>query len=132
MAHRITPEQWERVERLRAAFSEHGYEPPSFTMYWDRDGEPIDIALYSVLMEDAAYKRVARTVVGPYVVSTVWLGIDYGMAAVYRMSDKPTALFETMVFGDGPEHDLDCRRWATEAEALAGHEEVVTLVRATT
>lgn len=77
------------------------------------------------------YKRVAATQVGPYWVSTVWIGIDLGLSL---QPDRPPHIFETMVFGDTENlaHDLDCHRWATDAQARAGHDEIVTLIRATT
>jgi len=77
---------------------------------------------------------VASTDVGPYWVSTVWLGLNHN----YTMRGAPL-IFETMVFAsaqrDDPDWpgltDFDCRRYATEEEALAGHEETVLLVEAT-
>ena len=95
---------------------------------YDREGKPISMDEFArLLAADEDYKRVALTQVGPYEISTVWLGIDHGFGR-----GRPL-IFETMVFAS-PEfkHDMDCRRWHTEAEALAGHEEIVTLVRATT
>lgn len=58
-------------------------------------------------------RRVARTTVGPYDVSTVFLGIDHAFGG------GPPMLFETMVFGpSGSEEDMDrCPTWA-EAEAM--------------
>lgn len=99
--------------------------------HYDRDGKPLSLMEWARLYSNEEYKRVAETQVGSYWVSTVWLGIDHNFSRV-----GPAILFETMVFatssdmeGLGP--DMDCHRWSTEAEALAGHEEVVTLVRAT-
>lgn len=56
-------------------------------------------------------------------ISTVFLGIDHNW-----WDDGPPLLWETMVFG-GP-FDLTGRRYATRAEALIGHAEVVAQVRA--
>lgn len=67
--------------------------------------------------EDEAYQVVARTELsnGTFV-STVWLGF-----VVFR-----GALFETMVFvSDANRKVLDEERYATEAEAKAGHEAMV-------
>jgi len=47
--------------------------------------------------------------------STVWLGLDR------RYGDGPPLIFETMLFAPGTMHELDIDRYATEAEALAGH-----------
>lgn len=106
------------------------------TNFYDREGNPLDVERWVFLSELGseeaimAYKRVAQDQVGPYWVSTVWLGIDH------NYGDGPPLIFETMVFatssavqGLGP--DLDCRRYSTEAQARAGHDEMVLLVRAT-
>ena len=78
------------------------------------------------------YKRVAFTVVAEGIhVSTVWLGIDHNFTPY-----GPPLIFETMVFVEldtpvrirGREFPFDGteqHRWATEAEAVAGHERVV-------
>lgn len=96
----------------------------------------------SRLFSDMDYKRVALTEIGPYVVSTVWIGLDH------NFGNGPPLIFETMVFTatawaqENPaldfndpdkEHllELDCYRYATEYEARKGHEDVVTLIRAT-
>lgn len=55
-------------------------------------------------------------------VSTVFLGIDHNFT-----DDGPPIVFESLVFG-GPMADW-MRRYATWAEAEAGHEEMVELVR---
>lgn len=98
---------------------------------YDRQGRAITMDQFSKLVVDPDYKRVASDHVGPYWVSTVWLGMDHGWG------QGPPLIFETMVFAAdhdertlGP--DLDLHRWSTEEAALRGHAEVVTLVRATT
>jgi hypothetical protein len=55
-------------------------------------------------------------------ISTVWLGMDHGFGG-----DKE--IFETMVFGGNLRGHQ--RRYATELEALTGHNEVVELVKET-
>jgi hypothetical protein len=58
---------------------------------------------------------VKREYVGPYHVSTVFLGIDHNFAM-----EGPPILFETMIFCDGA--DLDYQdRCSTWAEALEMH-----------
>jgi hypothetical protein len=99
--------------------------------FYDREGKPISLDEWGRLHEDKSYLRVGNTDLGPYWVSTVWLGVDH------RFGDGPPVIFETMVFTTsardegraGPE--FDTRRYATEAEALAGHEEMCLLIRAT-
>ena len=92
------------------------------SLYFDRNGnELIDAALWAGLMADDDYRRVASTVVGKAHVSTVWLGLDH------QFGEGPPLIFETMVFGG----DLDQHQWrySTEAQAVEGHDRVVTLLR---
>lgn len=101
-------------------------------MCFDRQGRPITVEQYTELLVDDDYKRVALTTVGPYAVSTVWLGADHSFG-----TGGPPLIFETMVFAtEGGtadlSHDLDCRRYATEDEARRGHEEFVVLIGALT
>lgn len=102
--------------------------------YYDKEGRPLDRESGWRLFEDMDYKRVASTDVGPYWVSTVWLGLDHRF-----IGDGPPVIFETMVFAKGQRDDpqdhgltdIDCVRYCTEAEAKAGHEAMVLLVKAT-
>ncbi len=95
--------------------------------YYDREGnvyhldirDPVDLRLASWL-RDPDYRRVKWEEVGEAHVSTVLLNIDHGYG------DGPPLIFETMVFGG--DLDGECWRYSTEAEAIAGHEAVVTLV----
>jgi hypothetical protein len=91
--------------------------------FYDRDGSPIGLLAWTELFEDRSYQRVAEDVVGPYRVSTVWLGADHNFGGV-----GAPLIFETMVFGEG-EADEETHRWCTEAEAVAGHEQVVAGLR---
>jgi hypothetical protein len=54
-------------------------------------------------------------------VSTVFLALDHGFASMF--GEGPPILYETMVFGDygSLETDWNGQRYATRAEALAGH-----------
>lgn len=93
--------------------------------YYDREGKSIDLHEWSRLHSDIEYKRVLSTVVGDKQVSTVWLGLNH------NWGDGPPEIFETMVF---PKDSLDeefCERYATEAEAVAGHHRVVAHVYGT-
>ncbi len=67
------------------------------------DGKPIDLRGWAMLTESKRYDPLARagnTIVGPYWVSTVWIGIDYSFGV------GPDPLFwETMIFRTGAEHD---------------------------
>ena len=64
---------------------------------------------------------VARTVVGPGYVSTIFLG--------WRDPHRRPDLFETMVFGI-PELEGEEERYATREAALAGHARHVARARA--
>ena len=89
--------------------------------YFNRQGQPMSLEQWAVALEDRSANRVAETTLpnGNWV-STVWLGLNH------RFGEGPPLIFETMVFlarGDGGE--LDCDRYSTEAEAVAGHEAMV-------
>lgn len=96
----------------------------SGTDYFDRQGQPMSREEWSTSFEDPAVKRVAETTVGGIWISTVWLGLDHGWG-----SSAPV-IFETMAFARGLGwSELESRRYCTETEALAGHEEVVAIAR---
>lgn len=110
--------------------------------WYDRNGVPMTFVEYIALMEtvdDNDYRRIDLTEIGPYVISTVWLGLDHNFTG-----EGPAIIFETMVFTNSawvadrsdPDRellvDIDTDRYATEEEARAGHEAMVLLVRATT
>lgn len=94
------------------------------TWFYDRQGKPLTIPEADRLLGDWDYRCVAEDAIGPYAVVTLWLGVDYG----WRETAAPV-IFETGIYGPA-DVDVDNRRYSTEAEALAGHEEVCTLVRA--
>jgi hypothetical protein len=94
-------------------------------MHWDRAGNPITLRQWAHLRQmpnREEYVIVGRDHVGEITVSTVWVGLDMGFHP-----DSPPTIFETMIFG-GP-MDQDTWRYATEAEAIAGHAEVLNMVR---
>jgi hypothetical protein len=68
------------------------------------------------------HDRVIRQeVIGRSMVSTVFLGLDHNF-----YDDGPPILFETMIFG-GP-RDQSGWQYATQADALEGHNKAVELV----
>lgn len=72
-------------------------------------------------------RRIGKTQVGTYDVSTVFLSHNH------QWGDGPPLLFETMVFNDADSgNDLYCDRYATKAEAEAGHARVVAALEAGT
>jgi hypothetical protein len=72
-------------------------------------------------IEWGADAPVTQTYVGEVWVSTVFLALNHNFHG-----DGPPLIFETMVFGG--ELDGECRRWATEEQAIAGHREMEALV----
>lgn len=109
-------------------------------LYYDRDGQPITMALWAFLHDDHAYKVVANTQLldGLVTVSTVWLGLNHN----WQPNGAPL-IFETMIFGRYEESEYFGRhmafrrelldhqeRYRTETEAHVGHEHAVRLVLA--
>jgi hypothetical protein len=101
--------------------------------YFDRDTKPIALERYVELMKDDDYRRVNETTietsVGPVWVSTIWLGINHQWIDGY-----PPQIFETMVFdqgdyADSPWSDLECERYSTIVQAIAGHDQIVESIR---
>ena len=89
--------------------------------YYLRDGTLVtDTVAWAKKHADPEYKRVAETKLPSGVwVSTVWLGLDHSFMK------GPPLIFKTMVFPPNSWTELECRRYSTEAEAVAGHKEVV-------
>lgn len=72
-------------------------------------------------------RMVARTEIGPLIVSTIFLGIDHNFGFG---PDKDPLLFETMIFGGDERSDFAesyCERYHTWGEAEAGHAQAVIL-----
>ena len=89
-----------------------------------RDGTPYeeqDVLVWARDFEKAD-RVVAQTATSGGDISTVWLGLDHNWFGV-----GPPLIFETMVFG-GP-LDGEQERYATEADAIAGHAAMVERVR---
>ncbi len=74
-----------------------------------------------------ADRQVARDLVGPLMVSTVFLGVDHNY-----FDDGPPILFETMVFGGEACDEYAesyCERYSTWDEAEKGHAVAVAWAR---
>lgn len=110
-----------------------GMLPDGRSMYYDRAGNPITIGRWMDL-RTYDYQVLAKTVVGSWEVSTVWLGHDH------QFLDGPPIIFETMVFeiaesqgwfGAYHESVFDDfqARYSTQTQAFAGHEATVREVR---
>ena len=96
--------------------------------YYDRTGWPISLKEWVERRRDEKYQRVDETTLpdGRWI-STVWLGLDESFGGSAPM------IFETMVFSSrevAASADLDSERYATEAEAIAGHQGMVEKWRA--
>lgn len=104
--------------KLRRKLGDGG---PSWSMYFNRQGQPIGLGDWAVLFEDRSYQILVQTwtLSGAWV-STVWLGMDHGFRAI---DGGPPIIFETMAWSDG--NDMLQDRYATESEAIAGHEATV-------
>lgn len=115
--------------------------------FFDREGRPMSLEAWGKAMEDLEGRRIAETFVGPYRVSTVWLGINHNFLGV-----GPPIIYETMIFdwrdevravdelpfrvraAIGEVHErlpLDNEMWryATEDQARQGHVEACEFVR---
>ena len=107
-------------------------------MYFDRTGHPITMRQWGELRElgldpggkygDGSYQRVAQDTVGEAWVSTVWLGMDHGFGFNRDPENYRPVIFETMIFGG--KYDQTQIRYCTEWEAIKGHAEAVTDLRA--
>ena len=103
------------------------------TLYIERDGKPIPSSLPEWLAwRTAEKKRVAQTVVGNVLVSTVFLGIDYGY------NEDVPVLYETMLFANNGKYEpigvvgnnrYYQRRYVTREAALAGHDVACRICR---
>lgn len=109
-------------------------------MYFDRQGNPMGTYAWARAFADARYKRIGSTTItsttDPTIklwISTVWLGLNHAWITLAGEPAPRLQIFETMVFSDAsnPWSDTDLVRYATEQEALTGHADTVTLVRAT-
>lgn len=94
--------------------------------WYGLDGQRISAIEANDLLADPIKCRVAHTTIvtskGRLTVSTVFLVLDHN-----HSGGGAPVLWESMIFG-GP-IDQDQRRYTSREEALAGHAELVTLVR---
>ena len=96
-------------------------------LYFDKQGKPLKQLEWVALLENRDYVMVGKTTVNDrYLISTIWLGLNHNFFG------GPPLIFETMIFdktNDGrPHEDIEMMRYATEKEALEGHEQMVQLV----
>lgn len=98
------------------------------TICYDWDGNPITVEQWmamhvpekihvaDTLLRKGRRGRQAR-------VSTVWLGVNYGLGS----PDRPPIIFETMIFGG--RMDGFVARYTTKEQAREGHRQVVEAAR---
>jgi hypothetical protein len=107
---------------------------------YDQRGRLIDFATYVQLhLDNPGCEHVASERVGPYWVSTLWFGIDSGTVPGPRQpgSRRAPAVYRTMIerlddkAPDPSTFDLgpDTLRYASEADARAGHAHAVDTLR---
>jgi hypothetical protein len=95
------------------------------TYYLDENGEPQrtdNPVLLEAMIRDSR-RVVARDTVDPFVISTVFLIYDHNWDRYGR-----PVLWETMVFGPRDD-ELECERYTSREEALAGHARLVARYR---
>lgn len=141
----------DKIAKIATLFAEADVEmkrltPPKRSVYFDEDGQPIDMMTW-VKNDRRGRFRVQDYTANGYVVSTVYLGLDHRMGLA-----GPPLIYETMVFRRWPkrwaprDHEQQSvlfsselsrinyseqamRRYATKAEALAGHHDLLAEVR---
>jgi hypothetical protein len=90
--------------------------------FYDRDGNPISLEGWAFMFAKDD-RQIRLDEIGDVVISTVWMGFDHSIFPL----DGRIQIFETMIFGG--EHDLDAWRYATEEEAIAGHERITREIK---
>lgn len=95
------------------------------TLFYDRNGQLIGAMEWARLCADFEYKAVRKSFVlienSPFLVSTAWLGLDEDSSGL-----GPPLIFETMVFDENEDSRGGIQeRYATESEAIAGHDAIV-------
>jgi hypothetical protein len=141
--NRFTPEEQEQLKKVFDDLDKmqekmrQEYFPPGFarqrTPYYklDENKNPVPCSTYEFTMQQEQFekfKRVAKTQLGPYTVSTVFLSIDHNWGG-----KGPPVLFETMIWSDKQTDKLGeffnfQTRYCTWEEAIAGHESIVAMV----
>lgn len=97
--------------------------------FYDKQGNVITLDQWATLVMRRDYKIVQQDHVHDLMVSTVWLGIDYGYG--YGCPDgMPPLIFETMVLTPTCSGVGHIHRTPTEDAALAVHDQVLAAVTA--
>lgn len=115
-----------KKETFQSAFARPGYahRPLYYKLDAANNAVPASLSEFGASFENPEkWRRVGRTEVGKYTVSTVFLCIDNGFGSEHHL------LFETMIFTEEGKISYQAR-YATYADALAGHEATCKLVLA--
>lgn len=106
-------------------------EGDCYVPYFDRQGNQVADAVAWAKLAGSVDCHVARTTVGRFYVSTMWIGVDIGWC-----EDGAPLIFETMTFARRKRDKNKLwasygvlRRYATEEEARKGHERIVNQIR---
>jgi len=89
----------------------------------DKLGREIQADELEVLLRNPEYKIVKQEQMGAEFISTVWLGVPHGLAALHY--------FQTTTF-DANREEQECVRYSNLTEAEEGHETVVEKIRSST
>lgn len=108
--------------------------PIASGMYYDRDGQELNLAAWCALAEDPDYRFVSKKFGDVierngvrYRISSVWLGLNMSVMP----DEPPSGLFRTGVFkmSDSDPQDFGQImwewRWDTEAETLERHAQLL-------
>lgn len=93
--------------------------PANSPLYWDRNGNPIDVHQWAALKTDTTYRTVRRDRLdnGDTII-TAWLGID-------QLSEPEPHIFGTIArAADGSWYDHLERFSTSERDALERHDEL--------
>lgn len=97
---------------------------PQRPRFYNRAGEPITAEEWATAMKAPAKTVEFTAVAEVWDVSTAWLGLDHDFVGA-----GPPRIFETLVVERVTREVVLTRRYSTEIEAIAGHEEIVTELR---
>lgn len=86
-------------------------------MYYDMEGRPIDLYRWLELYDKR--RGLAKTQVGPYLVSTIYEGVDHGFGLTLLPIIFETGLLRKEWKGYGFVEVID--RYATKGGAMRGH-----------
>jgi hypothetical protein len=90
-------------------------------MYFDREGQPLELMQWALTFEDRSYRVVCQTRLSDYFISTVWIGLTNSFNGL------PVGTFETAIF-KGPEMLDDLFRHDSQGEAVRWHLWVCSMV----